>query len=326
MASQGSTTAVADLEIRDRRDDLDDMRLGVDIANQASPPDWRTTVEELKSWESLREPGDLNLRLLAFRDGLGVGIGRASYSPGQVKGRFEVTVAVRPASQRQGIGGSLYRRLEDWAAGNGAREIECELRVTQLPPIESWLKREGFEEVSRMRESELVLDELPPNLEQEAREKAQRAGITLTTFEAEDTVENRRRLWRLSTVTGRDIPFDTEHGERPFESFDQFISAPMCLRPALVIAKDGDEYVGFSILGKRNEDVAVTWSTGVHPDYRGRGVARAVKTYSAALARKMGFKAMRTFNHVNNPAMLAVNVGMGYKPQPEVAFFVKKLP
>jgi hypothetical protein len=34
---------------------------------------------------------------------------------------------------------------------------------------------------------------------------------------------------------------------------------------------------------------------------------------------------MQTFNHVNNPAMLAVNTRLGYRPLPESIIFRKKL-
>lgn len=311
------------VDIRERRDDERGVEL--DIYNEAFPPDWHTTKEEQEAWEAMRRPEDLILRLLAWRDGTAVAAGRCMYSPHHVPGRFEIDVAVRPQSQRQGIGRVLYRRLEEFARAHEARELECGVRVTMLAGLERWLEAEGFREVSRMRESELQLEDLGPELEAEAQERAAKAGIVLTTLAADDSPETRKKLWQLSLVTDRDIPFDTVHADEPYERFEVMLANPLLLPEALVIARHEDGFVGFSILAKQRSDRAFTWSTGVHPDFRGRGVARAMKTYSAAIARRLGFTVMRTFNHTNNPAMLAVNTAMGYKPLPEVVFLVKKM-
>ncbi len=312
-----------DLQIRERRPD--ELAAQVDVFNDAFPPDWHSSLEEMEGWEAMRRPEDPILRLLALAEGRPVGAGHSSRGTHDPEGRFEIDLAVRPRFQRQGIGRALYRRLEQFAVDGGATEIETGVRLTQLPAVERWLEEEGYRETSRMRESELDLTALPEDLEADARRRSEAAGVTLTTFGAEDTPDNRRKLWQLSVITERDIPFDRPHPDEPYERFEQMIENPLCLLDCLVVAREGDEYVGFSLLARRSPLQAMTWATGVHPSVRGRGVARALKTYSAALARRQGFTAMRTFNHVNNPAMLAVNVGMGYRPLPEVVLFLKQL-
>jgi GNAT superfamily N-acetyltransferase len=84
-------------------------------------------------------------------------------------------------------------------------------------------------------------------------------------------------------------------------------------------------YVGLSLLGRQTAEKAFTWTTGVHPADRGRGVAKAMKYLSAVQAQGHGFRVMRTFNHPNNPAMLALSEGMGHVPLPDVVEFVRDL-
>ena len=46
---------------------------------------------------------------------------------------------------------------------------------------------------------------------------------------------------------------------------------------------------------------------------------------SALLARDRGYTVMRTLNHVDNPAMRAVNKRLGYVPLQELVMFTKRL-
>lgn len=323
MTSETPTETIG-LEIRQRRPD--ELPVEVEIYNDAFPPDWHSTVDEMRAWENLQQKDDDVLRLLAFSDGVAAGAGRAFHSPHSVAGRFEIEVAVRPAFRRQGIGKALYHRLVSFASDHGAKELESGVRVTLLQPVESWLAHEGFAEVSRMRESQLDISSVGSTVEADAQDRAKAAGVTLTTLAAVESEEARRRLWKLSQITDRDIPFDTPHADEPFERFEAMIGSPLCMHDCLVIATVGKEFVGFTITAKQTDERAFTWATGVHPDYRGRGISRAMKLRASVLAHEKGFQAMRTFNHTNNPAMLSVNVGMGYRPLPEVIFFVKRLP
>lgn len=311
------------LHIRERRPD--EVAVAVEISNAAYPEDWRSTVEEAKAWQALERPEDQILRLLAFDEGRPVGSGHVSHWQHGVEGRFNIGVAVIPTCRRRGIGRALYERLLAYAVEQGARELECEVRETDLAPIEGSLAKEGFREVSRMREAELRLTDFDFAGQAQAIQRCTDAGITLTTLAEEDTPENRIKLWELSNLTVRDIPFDVPHPDESFDRFEDMIDSSQCLRDALVIAKHGDEYVGLSILGRQTADRAFTWTTGVHSNWRNRGIALALKVRSVELARDRGYTAMRTFNHRNNPAMLAVNTRLGYVPLPEVIFFVKTL-
>jgi GNAT superfamily N-acetyltransferase len=311
------------LTIRERRPD--ELPIDIEIRNAARLPEWHNSLEEAQGWESLNRPEDKVFRLLALEDGQAVGTAGAFHGVFHPPGRFEVDVSVRPEYQRRGIGTALYEQLVTYAADNGARELECEVRETELPKIARWLEREGFREVSRMRPSELDLTRFDFALHGKAIERASACGIRFTTLAEEDSDKNRHKLWELTTLTVRDIPFDVPHPDEPFDRFQDQIDAPHCLRDCLVIAADDDRYVGCTVVGRKSPERVLTWTTGVHPDYRGRGLAFAMKVRSAQLVAERGYTIMRTFNHHNNPAMLAVNTRLGYVPLPELIFLVKTL-
>lgn len=64
--------------------------------------------------------------------------------------------------------------------------------------------------------------------------------------------------------------------------------------------------------------------TGVRQEYRGRGLALALKLLSIETARRYEAAYMRTNNHSLNLPMLAVNRKLGYVDQPGVFFYRKE--
>ncbi|GCE09357.1 hypothetical protein KDAU_66860 [Dictyobacter aurantiacus] len=56
--------------------------------------------------------------------------------------------------------------------------------------------------------------------------------------------------------------------------------------------------------------------TGVEPEYRGRGIALALKLLVIRCARKYGVAYLRTNNDSENVPMLTVNRKLGYLPVP----------
>ena len=54
--------------------------------------------------------------------------------------------------------------------------------------------------------------------------------------------------------------------------------------------------------------------TGVHPNYRKRGLATAVKVQMLTVARARGIERLHTENHADNAPMLAVNRKLGFIP------------
>jgi mycothiol synthase len=56
--------------------------------------------------------------------------------------------------------------------------------------------------------------------------------------------------------------------------------------------------------------------TATRRDWRGRGVAGALKRAAVLWARERGLRRLRTENEERNAPMLAINRRMGYRPTP----------
>jgi len=83
-----------------------------------------------------------------------------------------------------------------------------------------------------------------------------------------------------------------------------------------VVAYDGDAIVGFTMTGKRQSQDAYTWMTGVGRNYRGRGLATAIKVEALSRAKAKGLRAMLTTNDEPNKAMREINAKLGYRVLP----------
>ena len=80
------------------------------------------------------------------------------------------------------------------------------------------------------------------------------------------------------------------------------------------IALDGDKFAGFSYIGTWQDKKYVTTSgLIVHPDYRGRGLAKRIKDMTFTLARTRWPHA-KIFSLTSGAAVMAMNTQLGYKP------------
>jgi GNAT superfamily N-acetyltransferase len=68
--------------------------------------------------------------------------------------------------------------------------------------------------------------------------------------------------------------------------------------------------------------VTTAW-TGVAPEARGRGVARALKLETLRQAIELGVDRVRTENDEENAAILHINEELGYKAVPGDRLYVK---
>src|SRR6266568_9684841 len=82
-----------------------------------------------------------------------------------------------------------------------------------------------------------------------------------------------------------------------------------------MIAKAGDKYVGMSTVWKAQKDPRGLYQglTGVIREYRGRGIAVALKLKVIEFARNNKYEKVKTWNDSTNAPMLGINIKLGFK-------------
>jgi GNAT superfamily N-acetyltransferase len=232
-------------------------------------------------------------------------------------GHFQVQVAVHPDHGHQGVGRALYEAAERYTREHGATGITAWCR-SDLDEAYAWARRRGFVQDLLRTESVLDLTTWDGSRFSGALEKVRAGGIRLEAYEGETPEAIIRGTYDLDVATAPDVP-DFEPSA-PVEPYDVYRSKWIAYTQPRVtaVALDGDRMVGCSIVflpaypGKG----AYTGYTGVLREYRGRGIALAVKLLTVEAALAHGAPRMRTNNDFENGPMLAVNTKLGYQMVP----------
>ncbi len=93
-----------------------------------------------------------------------------------------------------------------------------------------------------------------------------------------------------------------------------------------IMAADGDRVIGLGAVGYfAATNSMYNMITGVHPDYRGRKIALALKLLTLRYAKQAGAAYIRTNNDSENAPMLALNRKLGYVPETGMYFLIQTL-
>ena len=159
-----------------------------------------------------------------------------------------------------------------------------------------------------------------------ARSKAlmREQGIVINSVADDSDPEIWRRCFEAELRAAEDIPRSKPYVPPTFDQFDTWHSGPDSNPRWYFVAKDGERVVGFTSLHFPPVQGNVwTWFTGVLREYRGRGIARAVKLEILTQAIAENVPAVRTDNDETNAPMLHVNEELGYRRIPGVISYRK---
>jgi GNAT superfamily N-acetyltransferase len=249
------------------------------------------SVEELR-----RSASAERLLLLAYRDGELAGSGVAGR--GDTAGGFAVP-RVLPDQRRRGVGTTLLHALAEHVEGLGFPDLG--VGVDDEGSL-AFARRFGFEEVGRQVEQVRVVAEDEPW-------PALPDGIALISV-AERPELLGRLYHELALPAFEDMPTPRKVEITPEQWESEWITWP----EATFVALAGDDVVGMAGLlrdvdqPQRAENALTT----VRRDFRGRGLARALKETTIAWASERGLCEIYTWTQTGNENMRAVNEKLGY--------------
>lgn len=205
-------------------------------------------------------------------------------------------VCVHPDEARHGIGSKLLELAEKHLRSIGAKRV----RFSATEDHEQFIVAHGYHVASRKRVSAV-----------DPRTLVGKRDTRLVSYaELGDRLEE---LYRLDLETSKDIPNDAEFSV-PFEDWQSHVwDDPLLAHEgsfAAVVEGRLAAATNLRVAGAR----AGSGFTGTLREFRGRGLAVAVKTASLVWAAEHGVEWAHTFNDETNAPMLRVNDRLGYRP------------
>lgn len=302
------------------------------LRNQLQPGS--TSAEELE-----QEDRQIPARSRLFQDDAGAlaGFGRERYvaactttqeiigyaavwrTPWTVPGALSSEFYVDEQHRQQGIGAALLTRVIDWAREHQAKQLMSEVKdwISETIPFVS---KHGFYVDAHVYELRLdlnaALDADSRNI-QDAISSLGDSGLSFFPLAKASLPQEEalRKLYALYLETLRDNPGHVD-GLPDFSEWQQDAFPSDRTSAELVfIAADGDDFIGVTTLYHTDEPgVLYTDYTGVQQEYRGRGIAQALKLLSFHEAKRLGAHTMSTEMEAKNKPMQAVNQKLGYVP------------
>ncbi len=240
--------------------------------------------------------------------------------------KFWMDLQVHPDWQRRGIGQTMFDKLSAELQSQNAIVIRTSAQESKADSVR-WIQRRGF--VEKMRNWESHLDVSAVDVTKFAKREDVPAGIEIVTLKDEGAEDGEclRAVFDMVNEIGPDIPNPDVYTASTFDMFLSGIRSPDSLHEGYFLAKAGDRYVGISNLWRSegSPDVLYQGLTGVLREYRGRGLAWALKMRTIAFARERGYQQIRTWNNTMNRHILNINEALGFVKQPVWIIFQKDL-
>lgn len=308
------------MEVTYRPATLDDAALAADIMTAAYPPMPQDPVMLRERWGWTRD-GYRVARLIAWRQGRAIAFLGWIHGPWEKLPERHCEVEVWLAREEMDSG--LLREMWEWigeqAIADGAHLLLAYAGEDEPEALEVLAalgyRRERFEKVWELdlrRHGQRLVEEAAA-----AREAMAGQGIRLVTLAAWDDPAKVEKLHTLNERAVQDVPHTVPIVPETVHEFEQRLRAPDRPHDRYWIALEGDRPVAMSYL-KYPPVRGTVWTgfTAAAREFRGRGIARAVKLQTLAQAVTLGVPDVRTDNDSTNAPMLRINERLGYEPRP----------
>ena len=282
------------------------------------------SAESIADDDADQVPPRRSARWVVELDGELIGGGEYSQNPDRYDPRrFWMDVYVHPEHRGRGWGTRLYDLVASDLDRFGAQSARCAIREDGASGL-AFAEERGWVEEARSWESFLDLERsaLPSG-----KPSASELGVEIHTLAAlEADPERDRRLYDLIWEIDQDVP---EIDEPTRESLEDFVESRLAHRRILpeycFVALHDGEYVGVSFFMSDDSDPELvrTALTGVARDWRGRGLAWALKLEGLDRLARSPFRTVRTVNESGNRHMLTINEQLGFVKRPAWIDMVK---
>lgn len=289
----------------------------------------QTSAEELKVRDHHRDSGLGFVRLVALDASHAmIGVIEATQRPAPWFSRGEVRLAVRQDARRRGIGGALLGALEAMLRDRGGDTVMLYTSETDLG-LNQFLLHHGYFESFRGYQQWLPLIGFDPNRFTPNWERLNHAGVHLRSLaQLRDQWDTAQKFYDLYTSLERDAPrADEAYIATSFEEFcrNQYDS-PSSFPEGVTFAVKDDELIGLNILYRdANAPVVHNGLTGVRREYRGLGLALALKLEGIRVAITIGAEGITSYNASTNLAILRLNEKLGFQRSPATLEWRKTL-
>jgi GNAT superfamily N-acetyltransferase len=277
-----------------RAEDEADLAGWCEVWTAITPRD-PTTVEQIRG-RLERQPW--RLYLVAEEDGF---VGLGFVGPTDSPGRIAVAVRVIPRSRRRGLGSQLFEQALAHALEQEPKWLSGRVSGAD-PDALAWAERRGFVEYGR--EVELVR-----RLRHNEPSPSAVEGIEIVKVEP----ELHDAVYALTREAWEDLPLSFAVDTPDLDTWlEEDLAGPIAFA-----ALDDGEVVGFAALMERDVPGLLEHGlTTTRRTHRRRGIATALKQTQIAWAAANGYRELVTYTEDRNEGMQAINLGLGYEPQP----------
>jgi GNAT superfamily N-acetyltransferase len=238
-----------------------------------------------------------------------------------------VNVRLVPAGQSDGEFDWILQQMEAESAAAGARIARAVTREDE-PFHRRHLQDHGYaiDRISRSWKLDLVLQREPLlNACSRSRDSMQRADIFIAPLSIIERGDRWARLYDLMAETVPDIPTTIREPIPEREAWMLKMGAPDVHEDRIWTAWKDSTLVGYSYLSYPPAGDVWTGYTAVSREYRGRGIARALKLETIGQAIVLGTHILKTNNDVENSAILHINESLGYEALPGLISHLKSI-
>jgi GNAT superfamily N-acetyltransferase len=273
------------------------------------------TVNRLR--EGQHNPAPIHRDMVATNEaGVIVGWYMLRRSANEPEDRAFTSLIVHPEHRGDHIGTALFEDITAFCKSAGVSDLKSRVKDNE-PEWLAWAESKGFSIDRHGFRSSITLAEFDPSPFENQVASLKSEGINFTTLaEIGDTESNRRLYYEADCKAAIDIP-----GEDSVETWEEYceenFNSEDYRAAGAFLAMDGDMMVGVAHVWLDQEhDRMGNAFTGVIPEYRGRGIATALKVLTILHAKEVGVAEILTQNDSENAPMLAVNGKLSYKRWP----------